>query len=227
MTTRSRPAPTLQVETGLARQLRPHGEAIIVGLDEVGRGALAGPVVIGACAIRMVDAEPMTVLPPEVRDSKLLTPRRREALAPRIRQAAPTASGWASAAEIDELGILPALARAARRALTALELPVHAILLDGSVDVLARDGLGAQASVTVRVGADRDCASVAAASVVAKVERDAHMQRLDADAPQYGWAGNKGYGSAAHRQALREYGAHPEHRRSWNLGLDAPTLPLA
>lgn len=198
------------------------GSAVVVGMDEVGRGALAGPVVIGACAIRIDAGRVTTPLPAGVRDSKLLTARRREALVGPIAEAALSHSlGWASPAEIDEHGIMAALARAALRALEGLGPGVDAILLDGNVDVLTAH-LGRRdehhvPTVALRVGADRRSASVAAASVLAKVARDRHMVELAASAPDYGWASNKGYGAAAHRAAIERLGPHAEHRRSWRL----------
>lgn len=217
-------APTLTAEVELARAAGP-GERIVVGIDEVGRGALAGPVAMGACAVLARDGE-IAELPAGVRDSKKLTARRREALVAPIRESAlATTVGWASAAEIDEAGIMTALTRAALRALDALVLPagarIDAILLDGNADVLS-PALGARGghvpAVALRVGADRDCASVAAASIVAKVARDAHLVELDALRPEYGWAGNKGYGSASHRAAIEAHGTCEHHRRSWRLG---------
>lgn len=220
-----RPAvdPTLDVERGLIAELG--GSGVVVGLDEVGRGALAGPVTIGACAVRFAGGEVVAPLPLGVRDSKALTAKRREALVVPIEEAAhATGLGWAAASEIDEHGIMEALTLAALRALDALDCPVDAIVLDGSVDVLsgrlaAASPGAATARVTVRVGADRDCASVAAASVLAKVARDAHMVELSREAPDYRWDSNKGYGAAVHREAIERLGAHDEHRRSWNLGV--------
>jgi ribonuclease HII len=214
------PAPTLDLERALARRSGT-GRRVVVGLDEVGRGALAGPVAVGAVALVITDGE-VAPLPDGVRDSKKLTARRREALVDPIREAARSgAVGWAEAAEIDEIGIMPALTRAALRALDALEVEIDAILLDGDVDVLTGALAAAERPaplVELRVAADRDCASVAAASILAKVARDARMVELDAEAPDYRWASNKGYGSAAHREAIDLLGAHPHHRRSWRLG---------
>lgn len=220
-------APTLEVECALAGRRGP-GRRIVVGVDEVGRGALAGPVAVGACAIEVIDGI-VAPLPEGVRDSKKLTARRREALVdPIMSSVLAGAIGWASAAEIDEIGIMPALTTAALRALGALELEADAILLDGDVDVLtaALTTAGRPAPVVhLQVAADRDCASVAAASILAKVARDAHMVELDAEAPDYCWASNKGYGSAAHREAIDRCGAHEHHRRSWRLGgRPAPVL---
>lgn len=212
--------PDCATELELASAL--DGSAVVVGLDEVGRGALAGPVVIGACAIRIEEGRVTVPLPDGVRDSKALTAARREALiAPVTAAAHAHALGWASAQEIDERGIMGALTLASLRALDGLGTGVDAILLDGSVDVLTSHlpvvPGEAVPRVSLRVRGDRHCRSVAAASVLAKVARDRRMGELAALAPEYGWASNKGYGSAAHREAILRVGPHAEHRRSWNL----------
>ena len=164
---------------------------------------------------------------PGVRDSKLLTPRARTELVPRIRRwAVAYAVGHASAAEIDEVGIIAALRRAGMRALATLPVEPDAVLLDGKHDWLTPprqdslfdDPVGAAVPpVTMRIKADLTCASVAAASVLAKVERDAIMVDLETCHPRYGWAGNKGYASPDHLAALQEHGPCVEHRRSWRL----------
>lgn len=223
----TRAVPTLDLELALATRCGP-GPRIVVGIDEVGRGALAGPVAVGACAIEVVEGRALA-LPDGVRDSKALTARRREHLVEPIRSAArSTAVGWSEPAEIDELGIMRALTLAALRAIDALEVAADAIILDGSVDVLTPDlsrRPGRCPRVELRVKADRDCASTAAASIIAKVARDRRMQELDAVAPAYGWAANKGYGSATHRTAILEHGPSDQHRRSWNLGGRESVLP--
>lgn len=217
--------PTLEVERALAARRGP-GRRLVVGIDEVGRGALAGPVAVGACALEVVDGV-IAPLPEGVRDSKKLTARRREALVgPILASVHAGAVGWASAAEIDEIGIMPALTRAALRSLEALGLgeAADAIVLDGDVDVLTPSLARAESPaplVHLQVAADRDCASVAAASILAKVARDARMVALGAEAPEYAWDSNKGYGSAAHRAAIDRLGAHEHHRRSWRLGSGA------
>jgi ribonuclease HII len=219
--------PTCETELALARDHPALDRGVVVaGVDEVGRGALAGPVTVGACAVRIGSTGLERELPAGVRDSKALTALRRERLVAPIRESAHAhALGWASAAEIDEHGIVPALTLAAGRAIAALRTVPDIVLMDGDVDVIT-PALGGQLehppAVHLRVRADRDCASVAAASVLAKVARDQHMAEIHALAPEYGWAGNKGYGSAAHREALRTRGAHSEHRRSWNLGVPDP-----
>ncbi len=205
-----RVVPTMDVEHGLFRS----GARTVVGMDEVGRGALAGPVVVG---VVMVDARTGPA-PEGLADSKLLTPRRREAMVPVIEAwCAARALGEASAEEIDRIGIMAALGLAGSRALAALGSPPDVVVLDGTTSFLLEEGDGPR--VVLRAKADRDVACVAAASVLAKVARDALMVRLDGLHPSYGWAGNKGYGSAGHTEAIARFGATDLHRRSWNLGV--------
>jgi len=191
------------------------GAPIVIGMDEVGRGAIAGPVTVGVCVV-----SPETVdAPPGLRDSKLLSAPRREALAPIVREWALVACGSASAVEIDELGISACLGLAGKRALIALhELGVRVgeavVLLDGSHNWLA-PALSSPLRVVTRTKADRDCAVVAGASVVAKVERDGVMVALSAEHAGYGWEGNKGYGSAGHFEAVGLLGPTDHHRRTW------------
>ena len=207
--------PTLELERELLAR-RP----LVIGLDEVGRGAIAGPVTVGACAI---DASALAAdMPEELRDSKLLSERRREALEPRVRAwALAVGTGSCPAADIDAHGIVACLATAAKRALVALHdagVPVGEaiVLLDGSHDWLS-PALSSPLEIVVRPKADRDCAVVAGASVVAKVERDAAMiaRAADPGVPPYGWASNKGYGSAAHLAAIAEHGPDGWHRHTW------------
>ncbi|MDJ1372014.1 ribonuclease HII [Gulosibacter molinativorax] len=208
--------PSLDVERGMFGDV-----PIVIGIDEVGRGALAGPVAVGLCALRVEDLD--VAFPEGLRDSKLLSEKKREVLAPASAAWVwESAVGWASAAEIDEYGIGACLAAAAVRGLGELwqaGVPISeaGILLDGSHDWLT-PGLDSPLRVTVRPKADRDCAVVAAASVIAKVRRDAHMRELvasDSSLAVYGWESNKGYGSAAHREAIIANGPSGEHRRSW------------
>lgn len=209
--------PTLDLERELVA-----GGCILIGVDEVGRGALAGPVAVGAVAL-----DPWLVeIPPGLRDSKLLSEPRREALYPVVNAwGVARAVGLASAEEVDALGIIRALGLAGARAFAALAeagvalLEAH-VLLDGSHDWLT-PALDHRARVTVQVKADRDCAAVAAASVLAKVHRDRLMIEADAVHPGYGWSGNKGYGAAEHLAAIVRLGASPIHRLSW---LKAPAL---
>ena len=204
--------PTLDFES----ELHVGGSRFVIGCDEVGRGAIAGPVGVGVC---LVDAT-VGAAPAGLRDSKMLSEKRREQLAPLAAEWARfTAVGLASAAEIDEIGIIAALGIAGKRALTLLheagaDIVGSVILLDGSHDWLS-PSLDSPLRVRTRVRADRDCASVAAASVVAKVHRDRIMIDADARHPGYGWQGNKGYGSAAHYAGIGRLGASPLHRHTW------------
>lgn len=216
-------APTLEVE----HQLLSQGCTYLGAMDEVGRGALGGPVTVGLVVVDASVTEPVD----GVRDSKLLTPAARERFVPVVRAwALAHGVGHASAAEVDEWGIVGALRLAGHRALAAAAQtgPVpDAVLLDGSHDwltvpdppeLLSPDLGGVEAPpVTTRVKADMDCAAVAAASVLAKVERDGTMVRLAEQYPDYGWDSNKGYGSPPHLEAIRRLGPCVEHRRSWKL----------
>lgn len=199
---------------------------LVAGCDEVGRGALGGPVSVGAA---LVDLAAVAAVPEGLADSKLLSPRRREAVMPLVEQWVTSwAVGHASAEEIDHLGLTQALRLAGRRALAQLSRRPEVVLLDGRHDWLsdpvqpswldARDpSPTATPPVVTRVKADRDCASVAAASVLAKVTRDHLMVDLARSFSAYGWDTNKGYGSPDHLEALARYGPCPHHRRSWRL----------
>jgi ribonuclease HII len=222
--------PSLRVE----RELQRAGHRVLAGMDEVGRGALAGPVSVGVVVID----ETCRSAPAGVRDSKLLTPAARGAMVPRLqRWALAHAVGHALPAEIDRVGIIAALRLAGRRALAQLPVVPDLVLLDGNHDWLTDPeevGLLAEISggpstppVRTMIKADLRCSSVAAASVLAKVERDARMVELDREHPQYGWADNKGYSASAHLDALTAHGACVQHRRSWALpgvGVIAPRL---
>ena len=209
--------PTLDVE----RELLRGGAGLIAGIDEVGRGALAGPVSVGVAVIDHT----VGPIPLGLADSKLISAKQRDALVPLLTDwVVAHAVGHAEPGEIDAVGIVAALRRAAIRALAQLPVTPDIAILDGSHDWLSRsDDLFAVGEdvvtprVHVRVKADRDCAVVAAASVLAKVERDALMVDLDGRFPGYGVADNKGYGSDSHRAAITELGASDMHRRSWNL----------
>lgn len=204
--------PTFEVE----RELHDSGATWVLGCDEVGRGAIAGPVAVGISAV-LAACDPH---PQGLRDSKMLSEKRREELYPLARAwSHASAVGLADAREVDSLGIVAALGLAGRRALVHLHdagirILDSVVLLDGSHDWLTPH-LSQAPRVVTRVKADRDCASVAAASVIAKVHRDRMMISYDADYPGYGWSGNKGYGSASHFQALGELGPSPLHRLTW------------
>jgi ribonuclease HII len=204
--------PSLRLE----KKLLADGRVTVIGMDEVGRGAIAGPVAVGVAAVTVDIGR----VPQGLADSKLLTAARREALDPVVRRWTRTAVGMASASVVDEQGIVPALGQAGASAIAALvaeglSLDGAVVVLDGSFDWLTRAVPADPLEVVVRVKADRDCASVAAASVVAKVARDALMTAAHAEAPHYAWASNKGYGSTAHYDAIRSVGAHALHRKSW------------
>ncbi len=213
--------PTLRRERQLLRE-----HTLVIACDEVGRGALAGPVAVGAAAVS--DRHARRRVPEGLRDSKLIAEPRRAAVAARAAAwVDASAVGWASSAEIDEVGIIRALGLAAHRALAGLAeqgvvFDDAVVLLDGNHDYISRIGAVGCRVLSV-VKADRDCASAAAASVVAKVARDTHMLALHDDAPVYSWERNKGYASIEHRAAIREHGLSPHHRSSWAIA-DAPTL---
>lgn len=204
--------PTLEVECDLLRT----GASYVIGCDEVGRGALAGPVAVGFAAVN-TSALP---IPAGLRDSKMLSEPKREMLAPLAVAWAPySAVGLASALEVDELGIIACLGLAGKRALAELyrqgvDVTGSIILLDGSDNWLNK-ALATPLNVVTRIKADRDCGSVAAASVIAKVHRDQLMIAAHAEAPGYGWASNKGYGSAAHMSAIQALGPSSLHRKTW------------
>lgn len=204
--------PHFQVESAL----HGAGHRFVIGCDEVGRGAIAGPVAVGVALVDL-DCGPHPV---GLRDSKMLSEKRREQLAPLAAEwARYSAVGLATSQEIDEIGIMAALGLAGRRALNALHrqgasVSDSIVLLDGSHDWLT-PSLRRRVLVQTRVKADRDCVSVAAASVVAKVHRDRLMIAAERRIPGYGWTGNKGYGSAAHLAAINELGASRMHRHTW------------
>jgi ribonuclease HII len=206
------------------RLLREH--PIVIACDEVGRGALAGPVAVGAVVIDAPRSRKR--VPQGLRDSKLVPEHRRPEVATRAASwVAASAVGWASSVEIDEVGIMRALGLATIRALADLRahgvVPEEAIVvLDGNHDYITPAG-ATGLRVTPVVKADRDCASAAAASVIAKVARDTLMTRLHDEIPAYQWARNKGYASAEHREAIRLHGLSAHHRASWAIA-DAPTL---
>jgi ribonuclease HII len=206
----SRPVPTLDLEQSLFAS----GSRIVVGMDEVGRGAIAGPVTIGVVAVDASIAD----VPTGLADSKLMTPKRRESMVPTVKEwALAWGTGSASAQEIDAYGIMAALSLAGSRALASLGVQPDVVILDGTTSFLVEEDNGPR--VITQVKADQTCASVAAASVIAKVERDALMVSLHEQFPQYGWNSNKGYGAKVHTDALRTYGVTELHRTSWNLGV--------
>lgn len=203
-------AVTLRVERALLRDL-PAGSTL-GAVDEVGRGALAGPVAVG---VVVIDASAGPA-PRGVRDSKACDAATRERLAPLVRTwAMRSAVGMSSPREIDDLGMTASLALAAARAVNAIGVVPDLVLLDGSHDWLSR--AVPQSRVVTRVKADTTCAAVAAASIIAKVTRDSHMVSLARIEPAYGWEANKGYASPDHVEALTRLGPTTSHRLSWRL----------
>jgi len=188
------------------RRLWAQGVSAVAGVDEVGRGPLAGPVVAAA----VIFAPGVYI--PGVDDSKRLTARARERLYREIfRHARAVAVGVVQPAETDRMNILHATHLAMRKALSRLVVPPEHVLVDGYVVP------GVEVPQTGIVGGDRRCFSIAAASIVAKVVRDRLMIAYDRLFPQYGFAEHKGYGTARHLAALRAHGRCPIHRRSFNV----------
>ncbi|PKV88367.1 ribonuclease HII [Streptomyces sp. TLI_146] len=197
--------PTHTVERSLRATT---GCKIIAGVDEVGRGAWAGPVTVCAAITGLRR-------PPEgLTDSKLISPKRRLELAGELESWVTSyALGHSSPQEIDELGMTAALRLAAVRALDALPVRPEAVILDGK-----HDYLGEPWRVRTVIKGDQSCIAVAAASVIAKVRRDAMMAELGGAAGEYeafGFGDNAGYPSPTHKTALEEWGPTPYHRLSW------------
>lgn len=214
--------PTLDFENNLFTR----GAKLIAGMDEVGRGCLAGPVSVGVAVISIDCINP----PENLADSKLLTHEQREELLPLVKSwVKDFAVGHASNDEIDEIGLTRALRRAGRRALAQLETKPDHLILDGKHNWLMPeketqnmfeqefdDGpLSADLKIIAQVKADLTCASVAAASIVAKTTRDQMMTELSKEFPNYFWAENKGYAAPEHLEAIKSFGATKYHRVSW------------
>ncbi|MBB4658614.1 ribonuclease HII [Parvularcula dongshanensis] len=177
----------------------------VAGVDEVGRGPWAGPVVAGAVILDRAR------VPKGLRDSKKLSAKRREALSAEIAETAAIGLGWVSVAEIDAMGVGKATLLAMSRALEALPVRPAAVIVDGLVLPALPEGVVARALPR----ADDLSPSVAAASILAKVARDAEMARLHEHHTPYDWASNKGYGTRAHADALEIHGVTPHHRLSF------------
>ena len=199
-------------DTFFESQLWDSGLLHIAGLDEAGRGALAGPVAVGAV---ILPNEPMLLSGTlaGVRDSKQMTPLERESLAPRIKETAVTwGVAFASAEEIDSLGIVHATRLAALRALNRLSIFPQYLLTDFRLELPQLD-----LSQTALVKGDALCLSIAAASVLAKTARDALMCELDSRYQGYGLGKHKGYGTQAHRSAMKRLGISPIHRKTFQV----------
>lgn len=180
---------------------------MILGIDEVGRGPWAGPLVVGAVVLG-------GAIIPGLTDSKKLSKKRREELDGIIRQqAAGVGLGWVSAAEIDEIGLSGALKLATRRAVGQITASYHEIIIDGTINFLAETSKGKY--VTTMPKADLLIPSVSAASIVAKVARDNYMATQDDVYPGYGFSSHAGYGVAKHRAAIEALGVTPLHRLSF------------
>lgn len=213
----SRPYPTTEVERNLG------SARYVIGLDEVGRGAIAGPVAVGAFVLDLQTLEEANI-PSKLQDSKLMTERNREAVFAELENWQPGfAVGFVEAKHIDQNGIVWSLAQAAVKALEELNEnlvirdaiaagDVH-LLLDGTHNWL--ETVVSRIPVTVRAKADRDCFAVSAAACLAKVTRDRHMVELGESYPEYLLDGHKGYASAAHIDAVRKFGPTEIHRVSW------------
>lgn len=211
-------APVSPLERAAWRAGRP-----VVGIDEVGRGAWAGPVTVAAVVLDPAD------LPAGARDSKRLSPARRDALARTIHRTARVGIGAADNVEIDALGLAAGLREAARRALAAVLAGPAAphdplVLVDGPHDLLHLEGI----EVATLVRGDSASVSIAAASIVAKVDRDDLMAASDPSFPGYGFARNRGYASPEHLAGLAALGPCMLHRRSWApiARLVQPTLDV-
>jgi ribonuclease HII len=192
----------------------------LVGVDEVGRGALAGPVSIGAVAIDTTCIQRDDVIPAGIRDSKALSTKRRRELVPLIESWAHAyAVSHVPAERIDQVGIIRALGEGARDAVRAIQRDsgraITVVLLDGRQNFLAP--VDDSIPVETVVKGDASCISIAAASILAKVQRDELMGHLHEEYPQYSWNKNVGYGTAQHQRAIATHGITPLHRASWRL----------
>lgn len=200
-------------------------DTMVVGIDEVGRGPWAGPLVFGAVVLGSADIDGLT-------DSKKLSKKKRQALDGEIRSKATAFGlGWVSAEELDNIGMSKACELACRRALEQITVPYSEIIIDGTVNFLKDTGKGPY--VTTMKQADLLVPSVSAASILAKVARDTFMEDQDELYPGYGFGSHVGYGTEAHRKALKEFGVTPLHRKSFapiavllEANTSSPTSPI-
>lgn len=184
----------------------------IAGLDEAGRGALAGPVCVGA-VILPNDNTLLSQTLSGARDSKQLTPRKRSQLVPQIKEAALTwGIGFASAEEIDELGIVPATRLAASRAVEMLSVFPNYLLTDFRLELPELD-----ISQTALVKGDQRSLSIASASILAKTARDEKMMEMDKTYPAYEFSRHKGYGTSLHCRHILQIGHSPIHRKTFHI----------
>lgn len=200
---------------------------MILGIDEVGRGPWAGPLVIGA--VILPEEKPEWVN--ELTDSKKLSKKKREKLSEIIINEAPaTALGWVSSEEIDKLGLTESLKLATRRAVKEIQkknIPFSEIVIDGTINFLA--GTPLEKHVSILKKADLLVKEVSGASIIAKVARDQYMEKLAEIYPNYGFEKHVGYGTAFHKKAIEDFGVTPEHRKSFKpireiLGLSEEKL---
>jgi len=202
--------PSLEYETRVGYP----GNAI-AGVDEVGRGCIAGPVVAAAVVLPSQILVQESRWLSEIKDSKLLTSAMREKLSPLIQEwALAYAVGVATVEEIDTINIFHASHLAMTRAIAKLSIKPHHVLVDGKY-LPQFDSKLKGLSATAVIGGDRKCLSIAAASVIAKVWRDQYMGELDQKYPKYGFARHKGYPTAVHAAALKKFGVSDVHRRSF------------
>lgn len=192
---------------------------VVIGVDEVGRGALAGPVAAGAF---FFTSDQLDGMPQGLKDSKLVPEPKRAPLALEVASWGIAKVGLTSAEEIDRMGIMAALAKAVATAVDGHGFTNPVILLDGSSNFLSQLGI----PVLIRTKADRDCGSVAAAAISAKVARDNLMVELSKIYPGFGWEENKGYASEKHVAAIKELGPTGEHRKTWLTKILADDLLL-
>lgn len=206
--TRETDLPNLKYE----KDLWQHGLFHVAGLDEAGRGALAGPVAVGAVILPADNPHLARTLACS-RDSKQMTPRQRDLCAPIIQATALTWSvAYANPDEVDALGIVTATRLAGMRALEALKLAPDYLLTDYRLELPE-----SEFHQTSLPKGDSRCVSIACASILAKTTRDALMRELDAQHPGYGLGQNKGYGTQAHRSAMRRLGYSSIHRKTFQV----------
>lgn len=185
-------------------EIRAKGFTAVCGIDEAGRGPLAGPVVVAAVIL------PEDIQLPGVNDSKKITEKKREILFDFVKEhALAYGIGEASETEIDEINILQATFLAMRRAVEALQIPADYALVDGN----RIQGLPVPAETVI--GGDGKVLSIAAASILAKVTRDRYMRDMAAQYPEYGFEKHKGYGTKEHYAAIEQYGICPLHRKTF------------
>jgi ribonuclease HII len=177
---------------------------VVIGVDEAGRGPLAGPVV--AAAVIINNLEPLL----QVNDSKKVSKTKREVLYKLIEQHTTFGIGMATVEEIDSINILQATLLAMRRAIEMVKVPFDYIIVDGNISPYPK-----QANIIPIIGGDAKSISIAAASIMAKVTRDRIMDDLHQQYPDYGWASNSGYGTKLHIDAIKSQGITPHHRKSF------------